>query len=153
MCDPIALGVMGIAGSIVQGIGAAGQRETNAQTLELNAKGIDRDIAVEKEQSAFEIARTREDVQRTQGSARAGYSANGLALSGSAAEVLRETAIEGELDIATIRWNSGEKVKGLTYQRDVMLHNARQERAAAPLAFISPVLGGVARFGSNFAPT
>jgi hypothetical protein len=85
-----------------------------------------------------------------QGGARAGYAASGLALSGSAAEVLRENAIEGELDIATIRWNSGEKVKTLGYQRDVYRYNAKQERAGKALAFVSPVIGGVARFGSSF---
>ena len=56
----------------------------------------------------------------------------------------------GTLDIAAIRWNSDVKVGNLTYARDVAKVNARSERAAAPLSFIAPVIGGVARFGGQF---
>jgi len=150
MCNPIALGIMGLGGGILQGIGAAEQRKSNAAGLEATARGIDRDIGAEKEATAYTIARTREGVARTQGQARAGYAANGLALSGSAAEVLRETALEGELDVASIQWSSSEKIKSMQYARDVNKYNAKQERKAAPLAFLAPVIGGAARFGGSF---
>jgi hypothetical protein len=64
MCNTVAGGVFGIFGGILQGIGAAQQRETNAQTYEMNAAGIDRDIAVEKEQSAFGLCGKRFGTQR-----------------------------------------------------------------------------------------
>lgn len=149
MCTPIALGVAGIAGGAIQGIGAWQQRNTNATNYTMQANGLTRDIANEKEATAYAIARTREDVQRTLGSARAGYAANGLALSGSAAQVLDETAIEGELDLAAIRWNSDVKVGNMEYQRTIARQNARAERAAGPLAFFGNVFSaaGNASFG------
>lgn len=150
MCNPVALAVAGMGGSILQGFGAAQQRMTNAQTHDLNAAGIDRDIGAEEEATAYTVARTREGIARTQGAARAGFAANGLALSGSAADVLRETAIEGDLDVAAIRWSSDEKIKGMRFQRDTLRYNAGQERAAAPIAFASSVLSGVSRFGGSF---
>lgn len=150
MCNPAAVAVLGIAGGVLQGIGGASQRMNNATSYELTAKGIDRDIGAEREATAYTIARTRDGIARTQGQARAGYSANGLALSGSAADVLHESAVEGELDLQAIQWSSDEKIKGLEYQRDVALHNAKTERAAAPLAFITPVISGAARFGGSF---
>jgi hypothetical protein len=150
MCNQVALGVLGIGGGVLEGIGAAQTRENNAQTYEMNARGLERDIASEKERSAYEIARTRETIQRTLGSARAGHAANGLALSGSVADTLQDTAIEGALDLEAIRWSSGEKVKSLGYQAGVYRYNAKQERAGKALAFIAPVIGSAARFGGNF---
>lgn len=150
MCNPMAVGALGLFGGVLQGIGAAQQRETNAQTLELNAAGLKRDIAAEKESSAYEVAATRRNIARTQGSARAGYAANGLALSGSAATVLKQSAIEGDLDVAMIRWNSQNKVNSLDFARRVNIWNAGQERSGEALAFISPVLSGAAKFGGSF---
>lgn len=141
MCTPIALG---IAGGVVSGIGAWNQHNTNSTNYTMQANGLERDIAAEKEASAFEIASTRTTVKKTLGSARAGYAANGLALSGSAADVLDSSAIEGELDVAAIRWNSDVKVGNLKYQQKVAKANAKAERAAGPLAFFGSVFSGAA---------
>lgn len=148
MCNPAA--ILGIGGGVLEGIGAYQTHQTNAKSLELNAKGIDRDIGAERQATAYTIARTREGLARTQGSARAGMGANGLALSGSAAEVLRETAIEGDLDLAAIQWSSEEKIKGMAFQRDTLKWNASQERAAAPISFLTSALSGAAKFGGDF---
>jgi hypothetical protein len=150
MCNPIAAAAIGLGGSILQGIGAAEQRNQNARTNDLNADGVQRDIGAEREATAYTIARTREGLARKQGMTRAGFSANGLALSGSAAEVIRESAIEGDLDVAAIQWSSNEKIKGMEFQRDTLRYNAGHERAAAPLAFITPIIGGAAKFGGSF---
>lgn len=139
MCTPVALGVAAIAGGVVSGIGAYNSQMTNATNYSMQAAGLERDIAAEKEASAYEIARTRETVQKTLGSARAGYGANGLALSGSAAEVLRDSSIEGELDLASIRWNSDVKIGNLEYQKQIAKQNAKASKAAAPLAFFGNV--------------
>lgn len=151
MCNPIAIGALGLAGGVLQGIGGASQRMDAAQSYDMAAAGIDRDIGAEREATAYNVARTREGIARTQGSARAGFAANGLALDGSAAEVLRDSAIEGDLDVASIQWSSAEKIKSMEYERDVNKTNAKRERAAAPLALLSGVIGGAARFGSAFS--
>ncbi len=149
MCTPVALGVAAVAGSAIQGIGAWQSHNTNAANYTMQANGLTRDIANEKEATAYSIARTREGLQRTLGSARAGYAANGLALSGSAAQVLDETALEGDLDLAAIRWNSGVKIGNMEYQRTIARANAKAERAAGPIAFFGNVFSGIgsANFG------
>jgi len=148
MCTPIALGVAAVAGGVMSGIGGYQSHMTNATNYTMQANALGRDIAAEQETTAYTVARTREDVQRTLGSARAGYAANGLALSGSAADVLNETALEGEMDIAAIRWNSQVKVDSLKYQQKVARANAKAEKAAAPIAFFSNVFSAVG--GANF---
>jgi hypothetical protein len=139
MCTPVLLGGAAVLGGGISGIGAWNQRNTNATNYTMQANGLQRDIDAEKEASAYEMAATRTAVQKTLGSARAGFAANGLALSGSAAQVLDDTAIEGELDIAAIRWNSDVKVGNLAYSQKVARSNAKAERAAGPLAFFGNV--------------
>lgn len=150
MCNPMAIGIAGLAGGVMQGIGGFMQRQQAAASNTLNAQGIERDIGAEREATAYTIARTREGIARTAGSARAGYAANGLALSGSAADVLRETAVEGDLDLAAIKWSSDEKIKSMTFQAQGYRYNAAQERAAAPIAFLSGALSGASRFQGAF---
>jgi hypothetical protein len=144
------LGGVGLLGGVLQGVGAAQGRMDNAASLDATAEGIDRDIRSERESSAYEVARTTDAVKRTLGSQRAGFTANGISLSGSAADVIESTATEGDLDIAAIRWNSKSKQDSMGFQRDVTRVNAGRERAAAPLAFITPVIGSVAKFGGQF---
>lgn len=141
MCTPLALG---IAGGVVSGIGAFNQKQTDATNYTMQANGLQRDIDAEKQASAFEIASTRREVSKTLGSARAGYAANGLALSGSAAEVIDQSAIEGELDLAAIRWNSGVKVGNLEYAQKGARANAKASKQAAPLAFFGSVFSATA---------
>ena len=150
MCDPVSIGVVGLAGGVMQGIGGFMQREQAAASNKLNAAGVERDIGAEREATAYTVARTREGLARTQGGARAGYAANGLALSGSAADVMRDTAIEGDLDIASIQWSSAEKIKSMKFQAQGYRYNAAQEKAAAPISFLSGALGGAAKFGGAF---
>lgn len=150
MCTPVALGVVGIAGGVMQGIGAFQQQKTAAANYGMQAAGLDRDIKAEREASAYEVARTREGVAKTLGAARAGYAANGLALDGSVAQVLDDTATEGDLDIASIRWNSDVKVGNLKYSQTIAKANQKASNDAAPLAFIAPVLGSAAKFGGQF---
>jgi hypothetical protein len=150
MCNPAIGAAIGLFGGVLQGIGAAQGHEDNAVSYEMKAKGLDRDIAAEKQSSAYATAAARTNIAKTQGNVRAGYAANGLALSGSAADVLRESATEGDLDVAAIQWNSQVKVGSLSYERDTYLENAKRERGAKGLAFLSGVVGGAAKFGGSF---
>jgi len=150
MCDPVSIGIAGLAGGVMQGVGGFMQRNQAAASNTLNAQGVERDIGAEREATAYTVARTREGLARTQGGARAGFAANGLALSGSAADVIRDTAIEGDLDIEAIKWSSEEKVKSMKFQAQGYRYNAAQEKAAAPIAFLSGALGGAAKFGGAF---
>lgn len=150
MCNPAIGLVLGLAGGVLQGIGGAQAHQNNANSYLMQAEGLERDIATERESSAYEIAAKRLTVARTQGEARAGYAASGLALSGSAADVLRDSALQGDMDVEAIRWNSANKVAGLKYQQQMYRYNAGQEKAAAPLAFVTPIISGAARFGGSF---
>lgn len=149
MClDPMSM--IGLAGAVVSGIGGAQQAQAQAASYQMQANAAERDADATEKASAYEAARLRETVERTLGNQRAGFSANAVALSGSALDVMEDTALEGDLDVAAIQWNSKVRVDGLKYEAKQLRQNAASAAAAAPLAFLSPVLGGIGRFAGQF---
>lgn len=147
MCLP----VLGIVGGVVSGIGAAMGAKAEAASLDAQADFKDRQAGMELEAGAVEGRRIQGQVDRVSGAQRAGFAANGIALSGSAEDVLIDSAEEGALDVATVRWNSKLAADNLKYQAKVDRMNAKTSRRAAPIAFLAPALGGLASYGGEFA--
>lgn len=146
MCAPI----LGIIGGIVSGIGAMAQANAAAASAEAQANMQDRQALIERTTGAYKAERQAERVKQIEGSQRANYAASGLALTGTAQDVIDDSAAQGALDIAAIRWNSQLNADNLNYSAKVSRANAKSARAAAPIAFLSPVIGSVARFGESF---
>lgn len=143
MCLPIVAGV-------ISGIGSAmGALQARAQSKAQEALGK-RQAALETQSSVYETQRTQEQLGRVAGAQRAGFAANGLALSGSAADVIEDSATEGALDVAAIRWNSGIKTDNLRYGAKIDAMNAKAAGLAAPIGFLAPVISGVAEYRSSF---
>lgn len=150
MCLPVLGAVVGLAGSIVSGVAAAGQMEQQAENQRAQAKMQERQAEISQKTGEYEIERTKDTVRRTTGAQRAGFSANGLGLQGSAADVIADTTQEGALDIAAIKWNSELKSDNSKYEARISRMNAENASNAAGLAFLAPVLGGVAKFAGSF---
>ena len=143
MCLPI-------IGGVISGIGAA----MGAMSAKAQAQGqaaMDRRQAgIEAQTSAYKADRTQDDINRTTGQQRAGFAANGVGLSGSAADTIADTTEEGALDVAAIRWNSKLTQDNLKYKAKLNDMNAKQAGMAAPIAFLSPVISGIGTYSSSF---
>lgn len=148
MCLPA---VVGVLGAVVSGVGAAMGAKAEAASLDAQADFKDRQAKMEVEAGEVEGRRIKGQVDRVSGAQRAGFAANGIALTGSAEDVLIDSAEEGALDVATVRWNSRLASDNLKYQAKIDRMNAKTARRSAPLAFAAPVLGGLASYGGDFA--
>lgn len=144
MCLPIISG-------IVSGIGAAMAAKNQQASLDAQAAFKKRQAGMEIMSGGYKASRTQDAVNRTTGSQRAGFAANGLALTGSAADVIIDTETEGQLDIAAIRWNSNLASDNLKYQAKIDRMNAKAAGKSAPFAFAAPVINGIASYASEFA--
>lgn len=144
MCLPVVGAIVSGIGSV---IGLAGQMAQAKAQEQLNK----RQAQIETATGSYEAQRTTEQVQRTLGAQRAGNVANGVALSGTTADAIEESAREGALDVAAIRWNSGLKADNLRYEAKIDKMNAGIAGAAMPFAFLSPVIGGLAKIESSFS--
>lgn len=140
-----------IIGGVVSGVGAAMGAMSQKASYEAQAKFEKRQARLEMEAGGYKAARTQEEVERVLGSQRAGFAASGIALSsGSAIDVASDSATEGALDVAAIRWNSKLAADNLRYKSKVSEMNARAAGASAPLAFLAPTLNGIASYSSQF---
>ena len=147
MCLP----VLSVIGGVVSGIGAAMGANAQAAGLDASAKFKDRQAVMETEAGGAEARRIQGQVDRVGGAQRAGFAANGVALTGSAEDVLLDSAEEGALDVATVRWNSRLRADNLKYEAKIDRMNAKTAKRSAPLAFLAPTLSGLASYGSDFA--
>lgn len=151
MCLPIIAGIAPLLSGVVSGIGGAMQAKNQAAQYKGQERMAKREGQIEQERGAYEGARTVDQINRTQGAARAGMIANGVGLTGSSADVIQDSATEGALDVAAIRWNSNLKVENSRFSAEQAKRNAKSASASAPLAFISPVISGAATYAGSFA--
>lgn len=150
MCVAAIAPIIGLAGAVVQGIGAANDMGVQQQQAEMQAELQRREARVQRDTSVFEAQRTQDKIDRTLGAQRAGFTANGINLSGSAADVMDDSATEGALDVAAIRWNSAVRENKTLFESRISDYNAAAAGRARPLAFIGPVISGAARFAGAF---
>lgn len=141
---------IGLIGGVLSGIGALAQANAAAANETAQANMKDRQALIERNTGAYKAERLAERVRQVEGNQRANYAASGLALTGSAGDVIEDSATQGALDIAAIRWNTQLTADNLGYEAKINRMNAKNAKASGPIAFLTPVLGSVAKFGTSF---
>jgi hypothetical protein len=143
--------VIGAYGIYQGGKNAEAMAKGQAQADEYNAE-IDRQNAVAAQQQA----NAREEAQRrvarqALGEQRAALSQAGIGLSGSAADIYRQSATNAELDALNIRYEGGLQTRGLLAQSELGRQSARMaringrlERQGANLSAASTLFSGAA---------
>lgn len=115
-----ASGAMNAIGAIHSGNSEAAAGEYNAQMAERNA-------ALSRQQAAIEEQRTRTLAAKQIGNMRAGYGASGVAMDGSAIDVLSESAANAELDALTVRHGGEMRAQG--FQNEALLDRYRAKNS------------------------
>jgi hypothetical protein len=128
---PIGIGLM-VAASIAEGVGQ--MKADNAA-----AKGDKANAHAAEMAGAFEAAGIQRKERALSGEAVAAMAGNGVAIgTGSALDLLRQNAVDREMDILTARYNAGSQAAAY---RD----RAKQEKTAGKFA----LFGGVLRAGAQ----
>lgn len=144
-------------GSISEGNARAGQYGAQKQAHDYNA-----DVAAQNAEIAWQQAGAREEAQRRRGRmyigkqyasiAQAGIDPN----SGSAADVLAQSAAETELDALNLRYEGDMQARGFTiqseqerYQGRISAMNAKNARRSGYFGAASSIIGGAASYARN----
>lgn len=148
----IAAAALKTIGSLQQSQAASAGYKAAAKANQYNAV-----VAQENARAALEQANAREEGQRRQfgqlqGQARAAAAQSGAGLGGSNADVLRQNAVNNELDALTIRYQGQMESRGLESQAQQELYqataNRRNARRALKAGYINAATnileGGVA---------
>jgi len=135
--DPITLAVVGMAvGSAFSAAGSYQSGQAAAQAARYNADLADKNAELAIQQGLEEERRSRVIARKTIGIARANYGASGVAMEGSAMDVLAESAAAAERDAITIKNNSYLKA-------DALRAEARMERSRGEAASTAGTLGAI----------
>lgn len=152
MGDTAAMGMM-IGAGIGQSYSSYASGEYNAKIAEANARVADaqaKDAIGRGEDTAM---RHRQDVRRLQGAQRARAAANGLDFTeGSAADLIEEASVLGEMDVQTIRNNAALEAWGFRTQSADARARASVAKAEGRNAAVGSILSTGAQatyFGSQ----
>lgn len=153
-----------IAQAVVAAVSAAASANAQRQSAkaqqaaaDYNARVMEQNAATERQQ-----ANAREEMQRRQarqvlGEQAAGLAQAGIGLgSGSALDVMQQSATNAELDALSIRYEGDLRARGLlasaeqeSYQGRVARMNARTATTSGALGVASSILGGASRYGNQ----
>jgi hypothetical protein len=150
MCMMAIAPVMSLVGGVVQGIGAKAKANQDAENYKAQANMQKRQAGVVQTTGAYKAQRQQDNVARALGAQRAAYAGSGVALSGTPLDTIEESATEGALDVAAIRWNTDAEATTQRYNASTSMASAKAAKKAGNVAMLSPIIGGVASFASGF---
>lgn len=149
-----------IASTAMAAVGAIkqGQAQEASYKAQANAQEYNAQVARNNAQVASEQANAQEEQQRRkfgalQGQAVAGIAQSGTGFDGSNADILKQNAINNELDALTIRYEGQQKSSGLMaqaaldqYGAGVSRMNGKNAMTAAYLNAGSQLLSGATKY-------
>ena len=144
--------VMGLVGSVVQGMGAAQQANAQAAAYRAQAKLHDRQAKMERQKGAFEAQKNQDKAARVLGSQRAAFAASGLQINQSTSVIdsVSDTSAELDLDTQAIRYGAVTRSSNEKYEGKIARMNAKAAADSAKFAMLSPIIGGISKIGGAF---
>lgn len=152
------VGILSLVSAAVTAVGAIQQGEAQAQSQRAQAQANEYNATVARNNAtiASDQANAKEEAQRRhfaalQGQAVAGVAQSGTGFDGSNMDVLKQNAINNELDALTIRYEGQNQAKGLIAQSQLDTYNAGVNRMNADNAQTSGYLNAGANILSGAA--
>lgn len=142
MCSPI----FGLVGGLVSGIGGFMQAQQASASAQYQAKIYDRQADMDAQSTAFTADLKRDEVRSVTGAQIAAYGSDGLMVDNA---VVEDSARKGAMDVAAIMYGGQVRQQNLHLQAGMSRFQAAGYKAAAPFAFLSPVLSAAGQFGSS----
>lgn len=135
MCVPLPL-----IGGIVSGVGSAIGAIQSANAYKAQAKFHERQAEMERDKGAFDAARQTERARQILGQQVANYSASGIQIDGSAADVIADTGSQAALDVGAIRYGADIRSSNERFEAQMARTNARGAQVGAVFGFASPII-------------
>lgn len=138
-----------LAGTGLQATGSIEQGNENASVANYNATIAQQNAGTVTAQGAEEARRSLINSNKVTGAAQANFGASGVAAGGSASDVLRSSAAQGELNALTIKNSAG--IKATAYNNEAALdqYRAQNMAQAGQMKGASSILSYVGSLGSG----
>jgi hypothetical protein len=140
-----------IAGAAVSAYSAVQQGENQKAVAKFNEAVSRNDAIAAQEQAAYEANQIRRRNRALAGSQAAFYSKSGIDLSGSASDVMTDSAVNGELDALAALYTG--RIRSDAATSGAMLQNLQADNAlnTGYYGAAGSILGGVGRVANQYA--
>ena len=145
MCGP----ALGIIGAVVSAAGSLMSGMMQAQSYKAQAKVQERQADIERQKGDFEAQRERERFRRVSGRQRASYLSSGVSLDGSPTDVIVDSAMENEIDVAAIRYGANIREDNFRSSAQISRMNAGNAMMGGVIGSLSPLIGGFKSMGGT----
>ena len=133
---------LGIVGGLISAVGSIAQANAAAASAKYNAAVAERNRRAVLAQTSGEIVDQQIKNRRMIGTIRAAYGANGFEMGGSPMDVIADTTLEQELDVAKVRFTGRMKAEGYTEQATLFKMEAKAAKTAGFIGAASGLLSG-----------
>lgn len=144
MCLPI-------IGAAIGAVGTLASASAQSQSYKAQAQFQNRQAAMEQQKGAFEGSRLKDQHDRQLATMRGQFLSSGIALDGSAAEVLQDSASEASLDEQAIKYNARVNSDNLNWSAKLSRMNASNAMTGGALGALSNMVDGVTKIVNPYA--
>lgn len=133
---------------IAAGVSAVGQiASASAQSASLRAQSRfqERQSILAKQQGGYEAARFNDQTSRQIDQMRGQFLSSGIALDGSALDVIADSASEASLDEQAIKFGAQIRSDNLAFESQMSKINAKNAMAGGILGAAGDIVGGLAK--------
>jgi hypothetical protein len=138
------------AGTGVSALGQYQQGQSMQSASNYNAMVAEQQAGMIEASGELEAYKIKKQGETIKGTQRARYAASGVRTTGSAAEVLADTAAMIELDIMTARYNTQVGAMGARSQAAMKRYEGQQYARSGAMSAFSTILGGAGQMASKY---
>jgi hypothetical protein len=131
--------------AIIGAVGAIAQGQQAKNAADYNAKVDEQNATITRQQANQREEIFRKEARQNLGRQRAALAESGVGMGGSGADIIKDSALNMELDALNIRYQGDLEARGLVEQAKMSRLEGRQRRANAGLQAAGSILGGVSK--------
>src|SRR6185437_6911850 len=134
-----------ILGAAIGAVGTLASASAQSQSYKAQAQFQNRQAAMEQQKGAFEGASLKDQNDRQLATMRGQYLSSGIALDGSAAEVLQDSASEASLDEQAVRYGAQVRADNLNWSAKLSRMNASNAMTGGVLGALGTMVSGLSQ--------
>ena len=131
-----------IASTAMNAIGAIQQGNAARASAEYNAKILEQNAVVERQQASAREEAQRRQSRQVLGQQRAAFAQSGGGMGGSAADVMEQSGIMAELDALTLRYEGDLRARGMEVSASQERFAGKQAQRQGYFAAAGSILAG-----------
>jgi hypothetical protein len=136
---------LALVGAAISAAGTLASASAQSASYKAQAQYAQRQALMERQKGAYEAARQNDRTTRQLANMRGQYLSSGIGLSGSAADVISDSATQASLDEQAIKYSAQVQSDNYTFESKLARQNASNSMAGGFIGAAGNLVGGLAQ--------